>query len=147
VSSADHFTYSSASAPSVTALSLSSGNTGGGTVVTVTGAHFTGATAVSFGTIAAAFRVLDDGTLITTAPPHAAATVDVTVTTPSGTSSTSSADHFTYSAVTPTVTKVAANSGSALGGDIITVLGSGFTGASAVNFGSTAAGSFTVLSD
>ena len=148
VSSSDHFTYSNASAPSVSGLSASGGSTAGGLGVTVTGSNFTGTTAVSFGTVAAAFTVLSDGVLVATAPSQAAGLVDVTVTTPSGTSSTSSADHFTYSAATaPSVSSVTPSSGSVIGGDTVTVLGSNFTAATAVTFGSTAATDFTVLSD
>jgi hypothetical protein len=147
-STADHFTYTNAAAPAVTGLSLSSGSAGGGTVVTVTGSGFTGATAVNFGSVAAGFTVNGDGYLVATAPAQAAGTVDVTVTTPSGTSSTSSADHFTYTAAAaPVVTSVSPGTGGSSGGNTVTVLGSGFTGAGAVNFGSTAATDFTVLSD
>jgi hypothetical protein len=148
VSSSDHFTYSNASAPSVSGLSVTGGSTAGGLGVTVTGSYFTGATAVTFGTVAAAFTVLTDGALVAWAPPQASGTVDITVTTPSGTSSTSSSDHFTYSSAgSPSVSSVTPGSGSALGGDTVTVLGSGFTAATTVNFGGTAATDFTVLSD
>ncbi len=148
VSSSDEFTYSNASSPSVTGLSQTGGSTAGGTVVTVTGSYFTGATAVNFGTVAADFSVLADGYLIATAPSQAVGTVDVTVVTPSGTSSTSSADHFTYTAASaPSVSAVTPNTDTVAGGATVTVFGSHFTGATAVNFGSTAAASFTVLSD
>ncbi len=147
-SSADQFTYSNAAAPSVTGLSLTSGSTGGGTVVTIDGSGFTGATGVNFGSVAASFEVESDGTIVATAPPQASGTIDVTVTTPSGTSATSEADQFTYTAAAaPTVTGIADSSGSVSGGTQVTVLGSGFTGASAVNFGGTDASDFTVLSD
>jgi hypothetical protein len=127
---------------------VTSGSTAGGLIVTVTGSYFTGATAVDFGTVAADFTVLNDSTLVATAPPQAAGTIDITVTTPSGTSSTGSSDHFTYSnAATPSVSSVTPSSGTVLGGELITVFGSAFTAATAVNFGSTAASSFTVLSD
>ena len=140
VSSSDHFTYSNASAPSVTALSLSAGSTAGGTGVTITGSNFTGATEVDFGTVAGTFSFGTDGILFAVAPSQAAGTVDITVITPSGTSSTSSADHFTYSAASaPTVTAVTPSTGNIFGGQTVTILGSGFTGATAVKFGSTAA--------
>jgi hypothetical protein len=146
--SADQFTYTAAAAPSVTALSLTSGSTAGGIVVNINGSGFTGATAVNFGSVAAAFTVQSDGWITATVPPQAAGTFDVTVTTPSGTSSTSSADQFTYTAATaPAVTAVTPASGSTLGGTTVTILGSGFTGASAVNFGSTPAPWFQVQSD
>jgi len=148
VSSSDHFTYNAASSPSVTGLSVTGGSTAGGLGVTVTGSYFTGATAVNFGTVAAAFTVLSDGTLVATAPPQAAGTVDITVTTPSGTSGTGSSDHFTYTAASsPSVSSVTPNSGTVLGGETIAIFGSGFTAATAVNFGATAATNFTVLSD
>jgi hypothetical protein len=147
-SSADQFTYSNAAAPSVTGLSLTSGSSGGGTVVTISGSGFTGATEVAFGNVAASFEVESDGTIVATAPPQAAGTVDVMVTTPSGTSAISSADKFTYTAAAaPSVLGLSVNSGSSAGGTLVTVLGSGFTGASAVNFGSNAAESFEVVSD
>jgi parallel beta-helix repeat protein len=148
VSSNDTFSYTNASAPTVSALSLTTGTTAGGITVTVSGAYFTGATQVLFGTVAASFTVLNDGYLTAVVPVQASGTVDVTVTTPSGTSATSSADHFTYtSAASPSVTSVAGDSGAPQGGNTVVVLGSGFSGATAVDFGSTAATSFTVLSD
>ena len=55
ISSSDEFTYSAASAPTLSSLSLTSGSTTGGIVVDLTGSHFTGATAVDFGTTAASF--------------------------------------------------------------------------------------------
>jgi hypothetical protein len=106
VNSGDQFTYTAAAAPSVTGLSLTSGSTGGGTVVSISGSGFTGATAVNFGSVAAAFTVQTDGWITATAPPQAAGTIDVTVMTPSGTSSTGPADQFTYTAAAaPTVTR------------------------------------------
>ncbi len=84
--------------PAVTGISPVSGPWVGGTSVTITGSGFSGATAVDFGTTAASsFTVNSAGTQITaTSPAEAAGTVDVTVTTGSGTSATSAADQFTY---------------------------------------------------
>src|SRR5207248_7460958 len=97
--SADHFTYNAAAAPAITSVSPNTGTTAGGTVVTISGSGFTSASNVQFGNIAAlAFAVNSDTSIIATAPPQAAATVDIKVTTPSGVSSTGAADHFTYSA-------------------------------------------------
>ena len=67
----------------------------GGTLVTITGSGFTGATAVDFGTIAGDGLDVVSDTTITADSPAGTGTVDVTVTTPSGTSATSSADQFT----------------------------------------------------
>jgi hypothetical protein len=146
-STADHFTYTAAAAPSVTGVSPASGSTAGGTVVTVTGSGFTGASGVSFGSVAAGYVVNSDTRITATSPAEAAGTVHVTVTTPSGTSSTGTPDQFTYiPAAGPAVTGVTPASGSTAGGTVVTITGSGFTGASTVKFGGTAASSFTVSS-
>jgi hypothetical protein len=149
VVSADHFTYTAAAAPAVTAVSPATGTTAGGVVVSITGSGFTAATGANFGSVAAvAFTVVNDGLVLATAPAEAAGTVDVTVSTPSGTSSTGTADHFvSTAAAAPAVTGVTAGSGDTTGGDRVLLTGSGFTGASAVTFGTTAAEDFTVLSD
>ncbi|MFV8668357.1 putative Ig domain-containing protein [Ralstonia pseudosolanacearum] len=84
-------------APTVTGISPSSGSTGGGTSVAVTGTGFTGATAVKFGSTNAGSFTVNSATSITaTSPAGSAGTVDLTVTTSGGTSATSSADQFTY---------------------------------------------------
>jgi hypothetical protein len=90
------------------------------------------------------------GTQITaTSPAESAGTVDVTVTTPGGTSATSSADEFTYVAPTvsgtPVVSSLDPTSGPAAGGTTVRIFGAGFSGASAVHFGSTPATSYTVV--
>ena len=115
--------------------------------MTITGTNFTGATAVKFGTTAATelHRQLAPPPITATAPAGTAGTVDVTVTTPGGTSATSAADQFTYAAA-PTVTAVSPTSGPAAGGTAVTITGTDFTGATAVDFGTTAATSFTVNS-
>jgi hypothetical protein len=93
---ADQFTF--IAPPTVTAVSPTTGPTTGGTVVTLTGAAFTGATAVRFGSTAAtAFAVSSDGTVVAVAPAESTGTVDVTAVSAGGTSATSSADRFTYS--------------------------------------------------
>jgi hypothetical protein len=147
--SADQFTFSTISAPAVTALSPTSGSTTGGTVVTVTGTNFTGAYAVYFGTVAAsAFTVLSDTSILAQAPAQAAGMIDIQVSTANGSSALVTADHFTYNAATgPSVTSVSPTSGSTAGGTVVTVNGSGFMAASAVKFGTVAASAFTVLSD
>lgn len=91
--------FSQGAAPAaVTGVSPGSGPVPGGTSVMITGSGFTGTTAVNFGaTAASSFTVNSDTSITATAPAATAAgPVDVTVTTPSGTSATSSADQFTY---------------------------------------------------
>ena len=86
-----------AGGPAVYSLSFSSGTTAGGTSVVISGCAFTGATSVAFGgVVATSFTVESDTEIDAVSPPHAAGAVDVTVTTPHGTSATSPADNFTY---------------------------------------------------
>src|SRR5262249_3440062 len=134
-STSDQFAYNAAPVPTVTAVSPSTGTSAGGVVVTVTGTNFTGASAVNFGSTAATcFTVLSDTSLTVTAPPITAGTYDITVTTPSGTSATGTADRFTVTAAPlPSVTGISPNSGSAAGGTTVNITGANFTGASAVN--------------
>ena len=131
--------------PSVTSVSPTSGPTTGGTTVTINGTGFTGATGVSFGGTAATFSVKSSSQISATAPAGAAGTVDITVTTPGGTSATSTNDQYTY-VTPPTVTRVSPSSGPAAGGTSVTIAGTNFTGATAVSFGGTAASTFTVTS-
>jgi hypothetical protein len=84
-------------APAVSSVAPGTGSTAGGTAVTINGTGFTGATAVKFGATNATSFVVVSSTLITAvAPAHTAATVDITVVTPAGTSATSSADSFIF---------------------------------------------------
>jgi hypothetical protein len=142
---ADQYTY--LPVPAVTGVSPAAGPTAGANTVTVTGTGFTGATAVSFGAVPAASFTADSDTSITaTVPAGAVGTDDVAVTTPGGTSPTSAADQYTYDPV-PAVTGVSPGSGLSVGGNTVTITGTGFTGASAVLFGAVPATSFTVNSD
>jgi len=66
----------------------------GGTRVAVSGRNLTGATVVDFGSNPGTnVRVISGKVVLATSP---AGTVDVTVTTPNGISSTSSKDQFSY---------------------------------------------------
>ncbi|MBI1916709.1 MAG: IPT/TIG domain-containing protein [Planctomycetes bacterium] len=142
------FTYV-ATAPSVTGLSIASGPAAGGTAVTITGSNLNGASAVSFGSVAASTYVINSPTSITAiAPAQAAATVSVSVTTAAGTSSSSGASQFTYvSASAPTVTSVFPGFGPTAGGTQMMLVGTGFTNASQVLFDGSAASTFTVNDD
>ena len=95
MTTADQFTY--VPPPSVTAVSPDYGVTGGGTSVTITGSNFSGATGVHFGTTrATTFTVVSPTSISATSPAGSPGTVDVTVSTPYGTSAVTSADEFTY---------------------------------------------------
>jgi uncharacterized membrane protein len=143
-SKADLFTY--LPPPIVTGIRLRCGPTNGGITVTIFGYGFTGATGVSFGSTAAAKFTVDSDSQITAVSPAGSGTVHVTVTTPGGTSAPSKADLFTYPPP-PSVTSINPTSGPASGSTPVTITGSGFTCATGVSFGSTAAMKFTVDSD
>nr|WP_269330251.1 IPT/TIG domain-containing protein [Kineosporia babensis] len=147
VVSADQYTY--VAVPTVTAISPSVGQIGGGTTVTITGTALSNASVVKFGNTNGTSITANTATSLTVvAPAGSAGTVDVTVTTPGGTSANTTADDFTYVS-TPTVTNVNPSSGSVSGGTSVTITGTGFaglSGAAAVKFGGTNATSYTVNS-
>ncbi len=136
ISAADRYTYVVPPVPTVTGVSPASGPSTGGTTVSLTGTGFSGATAIDFGgNNPAIFYTINSPTSITvTAPPGTLGVQDITVTTPGGTSLTTSADRFTYTVPpAPTVTKVTPASGP--NGTFVTITGTNFAGATAVNFG------------
>jgi hypothetical protein len=116
-----------------------------GSTVTIAGTGFTGATAVSFGKLAAASYTINSDTSITAvAPAVRSGTVDVTVTDAGGRSATNAGDRFTF-ALTPRVVALSPNSGSTDGGIKVKIIGVNFIGATAVSFGGVPA-RFTVAS-
>ncbi|MDH2343217.1 IPT/TIG domain-containing protein [Bradyrhizobium sp. SSUT77] len=97
-SASDQFIYTPA--PTVASISPTTGPAPGGTSVAITGAGFTGATAVKFGANNATSFTVNSATSITATSPPGAGTVDVTVTSVGGASSTSAADRFNYLSAT-----------------------------------------------
>ncbi len=136
----------SAPAPAVASISPTSGPAAGGTIVIIAGGSFNTATALHFGATAATSFVINSNEQITAVAPAGTGTVDITVTNPSGTSSASPADQFTYIASAPTVTSVSPGTGPAAGSTSVTITGTGFTGTTAVKFGAVTATGFTVNS-
>ncbi|HUY85880.1 MAG TPA: IPT/TIG domain-containing protein, partial [Acidimicrobiales bacterium] len=126
--------------PAVSSLSPSSADSGA--TITINGTGFGYATGVNFGNVPATSFVVNSSTEITAVVPPGSATVDVTVLDPGGTSSTSPSDVFTY--LPPTISQFS-NLGNL--GTVVTILGSDFTGATEVDFGSVPGTSVTVVSD
>jgi hypothetical protein len=124
----------------LTALSPNGGPAAGGTTVVLTGSGFTGATAVSFGGTPAVAFTVNSATQITATAPAGSGSAAVTVTTGGGTSNSLP---YTYSSG-PVVTSISPVQGPASGGTTVVLTGSGFTGATAVTFGSSPATAFTV---
>ena len=86
-------------APVVTSVVPNEGPEAGGTVVTIKGEHLEGATEAKFGATAATeLKVVSGSEMTVKDPAHVAGTIDVTVKTTAGTSTTGSTDHFTYQA-------------------------------------------------
>lgn len=84
--------------PVITSISPGSGPAGGGTAVTIHGTGLTGATAVLFGGAPATGVTVLSDQLINAATPPGGGTVNVTVTTPSGSSASVTASQFAYTA-------------------------------------------------
>jgi hypothetical protein len=91
--------------PAVSGLSPSHGSQRGGTVVAISGSGFSGATAVTFGGVAAAsFTVNSDTSITATTPSHnGVLSVDTRVTVPGGLSATGPSDTFAYGIVDFTI--------------------------------------------
>ena len=145
ISPADHFTYANQAV--INEVTPDFGPVAGGGTVTLSGAGFTGATSVLFGsTPAASYTVVSDSVLTAVVPAGTNGTVDIQVQTPLFTTPAVTPDEYTYVGAPPTVTSLFPNSGSVVGGHLVQITGSGFTGVTAVDFGSTPAASFTVES-
>jgi hypothetical protein len=130
--------------PSITSLDPAEGPEDGGTVVTIIGEGFTGATGVTFdGDEGTDFVVVSDTEIEVTTPAHAPATVPVVVLHPNGDSEAAS---FTFIEGTE-IDTVTPPGGPEEGGTVVTITGQCFTGATEVLFGTTPAASFTVDSD
>lgn len=134
--------------PTVTSVTPASGPAAGNNNVTINGTNFENATVAHFGPYSAPANcgaAANTSTCIVTVPTAAVTrdlTVDVTVTTPQGTSAVSPADRYTYIAA-PAVTSVSPSSGSTAGGTVVTIFGSKLNGATAVKFGANAPTSFS----
>jgi hypothetical protein len=126
--------------PGVNAFMPSQGPVG--TVVTIKGTSFTGATTVTFnGTSATSFTV-NSATKITATVPAGATTGKIAVTTSSGTGSSTS--DFTVPLEPPVITGFSPPSGPV--GTSVTLTGTGFTQTTSVKFNGVAAG-YIVNSD
>jgi hypothetical protein len=127
------------------------GPAAGGNTVTIYGRNLSGVTAVTFGARAATSVVFASGDdsygSVTATAPSGTGGVQVTVTTPGGTSNSAP---YTY-VPAPVLTLLAPSSGD-VGPNTIVITGTGLTGATAVTAnnptpGDISASSFTVVSD
>ncbi|MCA8911483.1 MAG: IPT/TIG domain-containing protein [Planctomycetes bacterium] len=128
------FTY--LSGPAITNISPTSGPAAGGTSVTITGTNLTGATSVTFDGNAATITGNTATTIDVTTPAGSAGAVDVVVTTPGG--SDTSTGGFTYIGA-PAITNISPSAGPTAGGQSVTITGTSLTGATSVTFDGNAA--------
>lgn len=133
--------------PTVSNVVPEHGPAGGNTIVTITGTNLFGATGVTFGGVPAPTIINRTSSRLQVVSPAGTTgtAVDIQVTTAVGTSSASSLDVFSYVS-TPAVQSLRPAIGSTLGHNLVAISGSDFTGVTAVDFGSTPALQFTVLS-
>jgi hypothetical protein len=124
-------------APIITSFTPTSGVSG--TLITITGDNFTGATEVKFGGITTPYTIVNATTI--TATLTTGATGDVSVTGAGGTGTLAG---FTFIYPVPTITSISPASASE--GETVTITGTNFTNATIVSFGGTAATSFTIVS-
>ncbi|MEW6059113.1 MAG: IPT/TIG domain-containing protein, partial [Actinomycetota bacterium] len=125
--------------PTITSFAPGSGPVG--STVVIRGMKFKGAVAVTFGGVPADFTV-NSAKRITATVPEEAISGPISVTTPKGTGASSAT--FTVIPV-PMIASFRPRSGET--GRSVVIIGSSFTGASAVEFNDVSATSFTVDSD
>ncbi|MDP1880968.1 MAG: IPT/TIG domain-containing protein [Parachlamydiaceae bacterium] len=139
--------YSLIPPPTVTSLTPNFGPFYGGTVVTITGSHFTGTTEVNFGGISAtSFVVINDNTITAVSPAHVPGLVNVIVTTPMGSSTVSPLNLF-YFIPFPLITNVVPNHAAPFENIQVSIYGQGFINTLSVLFGNKPALNFIVVSD
>ena len=134
------------SAPSVlvTVVSPSTGSTVGGTRVNVSGTGLPQGSTVTFGGMSAAVISVQSTYIGVMTPAHVAGTVDVVVTTPSG-SSITAPGAYTYVAGPPLiVSAISPNVGSTAGGFPLLITGSGFQAGARVTLGAAQLATFVL---
>jgi len=133
-----HFIVAPNVAPVITSFNPTTASPG--TMVTITGTNLTGVTAVSFGgSPAGSFTVVSPTTI--TAVVNTGTSGNVTVTAPAGTATLGG---FTYNWAATRISSFTPSSGAP--GTTVTIVGTGFSGASAVQFGGVVAASFHLVS-
>jgi len=133
VTSTGGFTY--AAAPTISTVTPSSGSTGGGTSVTITGTNLSGVTSVTVGGTAATLGTNTSTSIVITTPTGTAGARDVVLTTAGG--SVTSTGGFTY-ILSPSISTISPNAGPSAGGTSVTISGTNLSGVTSVTIGGAA---------
>ena len=136
--------YTYVAAPTISSVSPDEGPAAGGQTVTIEGTGLANVSAVKFGGSVGGGLVEVSATKIEVeTPSHAAGTVDVELTTPGGTATSTNA--YAYFAA-PTISSVSPDEGPAAGGQTVTIEGTGLANVSAVKFGGSVGGGLVEVS-
>jgi formylglycine-generating enzyme required for sulfatase activity len=123
--------WGSTCAPTATGITPNAGPLTGGVVVTVTGNNLLTPTSVTFGGTPATILSSTRSSVSVMAPARPAGAATIVVATPGG---SVNAGGFTYYGA-PTITSVTPSIGAAVGGQRVTITGTGFYGTPTVRFG------------
>jgi hypothetical protein len=138
--SSSSFDVTTQAAPTISSFSPTSGPVG--TSVTINGTNFVNVSSVTFNNVTAS-STTNSSTKITATVPSGATDGKIRVTTPGGTATSSKSFDVTTPAK-PTISSFSPTSGPV--GTSVTIIGTNFTGATAVRFNNVAASSFAVNS-
>ena len=136
VTGTNAYTYTTATVPTFTSITPSSGPISGGTSVTILGGNFVngGSFGVSIGGVAATNIVLVNANQITAVTPAGTAgSKDVVITNNDGQTATGTNAYTYTSAPGPTFTSITPNSGPTTGGTLVSISGSNFVKGSGFN--------------
>jgi hypothetical protein len=139
-------------APTISAVTPSSGPTAGGTSITITGANFVNGAVVRIcGAPAPFYLFVHSGAVTAQTPAHTAGACAVEVVNPDSQSAVKTSG-FTFTntpppaSAAPTLTSVAPNSGPPIGGTLLTLTGTNFVAGALVAIGGVPATSVQVVS-
>lgn len=136
--------FSYQGAPTVSSVSPSFGDVGGGQVLTVTGTNFLAGALVTISGTSCAVSSVAATSITCTTGAKLAGTYDVIVTNSDAQAGTR-ASAYTY-ANAPTVTSVNPTTGNIAGGTTVTITGTNFYAGSSVDFGGSACTSVNIVS-
>ena len=133
--------------PTITTINPNTGILAGGTTITITGTNLTDTSSVTVDGVAATGVTVVSGTSVTcNTPAGSAGAKTITVTTPGGSVSLSSAFTYTNISLFPTITSINPTSGVLAGGTTLGITGTNLTGTSSVTVGGVTATSLTNVS-